>query len=96
MTVFTAFMGLIHMVRSHPISRVRAPGAEVNVLLTQDNRAYIPGHHGGMTGDLMRLVLNGAVRYHLLAGSSDGDVTGGPDYAETQSFRLYQAATGPG
>lgn len=35
----------------------------------------------------------GGVRYHLLAGSSDGDVTGSPEYAETQSFRLYQAAT---
>jgi hypothetical protein len=34
------------------------------------------------------------VRYHILAGSSDGDVTGGPEYAQTQSFRLYQADTG--
>jgi len=65
-TVFTAFMGLVHMVRSHPIRRVRAPGAEVNVLFTQDERAYIPGHHGGLAGQLMRQVLNGAVRYHLL------------------------------
>ncbi|MDO5669608.1 MAG: HNH endonuclease signature motif containing protein [Corynebacterium sp.] len=65
-TVFTAFMGLVHMVRSHPIRRVRAPGAEVNVLFTQDDRAYIPGHHGGLPGQLMRQVLNGAVRYHLL------------------------------
>ena len=84
-TVFTAFMGLIHMVRSHPISRVRAPGAEVNVLLTQDNRAYIPGHHGGMTGDLMRLVLNGAVRYHLLD-------RGGLTLKATRSQRLATSA----
>lgn len=68
-TVFTAFMGLIHMVRSHPLSRVRAPGAEVNVLFTQDNRAFLPGHHGGRTGQLMRSVLNGSVRYHLLSRS---------------------------
>ncbi|QGU04065.1 HNH endonuclease signature motif containing protein [Corynebacterium comes] len=68
-TLFTAFMGLIHMVRSHPLSRVRAPGAEVNVLFTQDNRAFIPGHHGGQTGQLMRTILNGSVRYHLLSRS---------------------------
>lgn len=68
--LFTAFMGLIHMARSHPLSRVRAPGAEVNVLFTQDNRAYIPGHHGGQTGQLLRSVLNGGVRFHLL--SRDG------------------------
>lgn len=34
------------------------------------------------------------VRYHLLAGTADGDVTGGPEQPATQSFRLYQAATG--
>lgn len=68
-TVFTAFMGLVHMVRSHPLSRVRAPGAEVNVLFTQDNRAFLPGHHGGQTGQLMRSLLNGSVRYHLLSRS---------------------------
>ena len=33
------------------------------------------------------------VRYHLLAGSSDGDVTGGPESPVTQSFRILQAAT---
>lgn len=66
-TMFTAFMGLIHMVRSHPLSRVRAPGAEVNVLFTQDQRAFLPGHHGGQTGQLMRSLLNGSVRYHLLS-----------------------------
>lgn len=84
-TVFTAFMGLVHMVRSHPVSRVRAPGAEVNVLVTQDDRAYIPGHHGGMTGDLLRLVLNGSVRYHLLDRS-------GLTLKTTRSQRLATSA----
>lgn len=65
-TVFTAFMGLVNMARSHPLSRVRAPGAEVNVLFTPDHRAFLPGHHGGQTGQLIRHVLNGSVRFHLL------------------------------
>lgn len=34
------------------------------------------------------------VRYHLLAGSSDGDVTGQPGYPEAMSFRLLAAARG--
>lgn len=34
------------------------------------------------------------VRYHLIAGSSDGDVTGAPDVAATQYWRLLQADTG--
>ncbi|MDO5512628.1 HNH endonuclease signature motif containing protein [Corynebacterium sp.] len=65
-TVFTAFMGLINMARCHPVSRLRAPGAEVNVLYTQDGRAYLPGHHGGQTGQLLRHLVNGSVRFHLL------------------------------
>ncbi|HHU67617.1 HNH endonuclease [Corynebacterium sp.] len=84
-TVFTAFMGLIHIARSHPVSRVRAPGAEVNVMVTQDGRAFIPGHHGGQTGHLMRAILNGAVRYHLL------DRTG-LTLKVTRSTRLATAA----
>lgn len=34
------------------------------------------------------------VRFHLLAGASDGDVTGSPEAPAAQSFRLYQAAYG--
>lgn len=34
------------------------------------------------------------VRYHVLSGSSDGDVTGGPDTPYTQYWRLSEAARG--
>lgn len=34
------------------------------------------------------------VRFHLLAGSADGDVTGQPGYPEALSFRLLAAAEG--
>lgn len=61
-----AFSTMIHMVRHHPHSRPTAPGAQVNVILTADNRAYIPGHHGGQTGDILRSVLHGSVAVHLL------------------------------
>jgi len=64
--MLSAFLGMINVVRSHPTSRLRAPGAQVNVLMTLDQRAYIPERHGGQTGDLLRSVLNGDVRYHLL------------------------------
>ena len=33
--------------------------------------------------------------YHLIAGASDGDVTGGADCSQCQFFRLSQAALGP-
>lgn len=34
------------------------------------------------------------VRYHVISGSSDGDVTGGPESHATQWWRLSSAATG--
>lgn len=61
-----AFISMLHIVRSGPQSKVTAPGAQVNVLMTLDNRAYIPGHHGGQTGDVLRTALNGEVSIHLL------------------------------
>ncbi len=33
--------------------------------------------------------------YFLLAGTADGDVTGGVDYNETQFFRIWERDTGP-
>lgn len=64
--LISSLFGMINMVRSQPTSSLRAPGAQVNVLITQDGRAVIPGRHGGQTGDLLRSVVNGDLRYHLL------------------------------
>lgn len=64
--MLSAFLGMINVVRSQPRSKVRAPGAQVNVLMTLDERVYIPGRHGGETGDFIRSVLNSEVCYHLL------------------------------
>lgn len=62
----SAFVAMCHIVRSSPQSRVTAPGAQVNILMTLDNRAYIPDHHGGQTGEVLRTALNGEMRVHLL------------------------------
>lgn len=61
-----AFIGMFHIVRSNSQNKMTAPGAQVNVLMTPDNRAYIPGHHGGNTGDILRTALNGEVSVHVL------------------------------
>lgn len=65
-TVLAAFLSMLNMVRTTPHNSPRAPGAQVNVLLTEDGRAVIPERHGAETTDLLRLLLNGTVRYHLL------------------------------
>lgn len=65
-TVLPAFLSVLNMVRTTPHNSRRAPGAQVNVLLTEDGRAVLPERHGAETADLLRLLINGTVRYHLL------------------------------
>lgn len=61
-----AFLGMINVVRCQPRSSVRAPGAQVNVLTTLDGRATLPGQPAAQSSDLIRSLLNGSLRYHLL------------------------------
>ncbi|GAB2516451.1 HNH endonuclease [Corynebacterium atrinae] len=61
-----AFLGMINVVRCQPRSSVRAPGAQVNVLTTLDGRATLPGQPAAQSSDLIRSIVNGSQRYHLL------------------------------
>lgn len=65
-TMMDALLGAIAVVRSTPKSKVMAPGAEVNVLVTLDGEARIPGHLGAHTAALMNMVANSKFRYHCL------------------------------
>ncbi len=65
-SLLSAFLAVINMVRTHPVSTVRAPGAQVNVLVTLDGRVVIPDRFGAETAALLRSILNGDIRYHLL------------------------------
>lgn len=65
-SLFTGFLGMINIVRTNPRSAVRAPGAEVNILLAPDGRLVLPGHLGTEAANLLRTILNGTARIHLL------------------------------
>ncbi len=64
--LLASFLGVINLVRSSPRNKLRAPGAQINVMLTVDGRVVIPGHHGAETAELLTSVLNGDLAFHLL------------------------------
>lgn len=65
-SLFTGFLGMINIVRTAPRSTVRAPGAELNILLGPDGRLVLPGHLNADAANLLRTILNGTARIHLL------------------------------
>lgn len=59
-----ALFGVIDVVRSQPRSTVRAPGAQVNVIVKENGQMYLPDQLGADPRQVMRLILDGAFRYH--------------------------------
>lgn len=65
-TALVALLTMINMVRDRPKSSVRAPGAEVHAMITVDGLAQLPNQPGASNNELVDLIINSDVRYHLL------------------------------
>ena len=61
-----AFLGLINVARTSPGSRATAPGANVQVMVTDDGRAFMPHNPAAPGSVLIDDVLNGNLQAHLL------------------------------
>lgn len=61
-----ALMGMVNMVRSHPKSTLRAPGAHVNVMMTVDGRAYLPNNAGASSKALANVAANAMLRLNIV------------------------------
>lgn len=64
--LLASFMSMIHMSRTKPTNKQRSPGAQVNVLVSEDGRAVLPQIPGAATSDLVSAALGGDVIVHLL------------------------------
>lgn len=64
-SVLQALLAVISMVRSTPRSKIRAPGAEVNVSVGLDGNTTLVGHVGAETRQLHRLLLNSDAILHV-------------------------------
>lgn len=60
-----AFLTMIRSFLSRPRSEIRAPGAEVNVIVGPDGQVRLPGHTGATAAQLLPMILNGILRIHL-------------------------------
>ncbi|MDR7329443.1 HNH endonuclease [Corynebacterium guangdongense] len=84
--LLASLMTLVRSALLQPRSAVRAPGAEINVIVDADGQPRLPHQPGTTREDLVSLILNGAMRVHLR--NVDG-VT----IEMTKSTRVVPAAT---
>lgn len=64
--LYPAFLAMINMVRTAPVSPLRAPGAQVSIMLNVDGRAWSPGNVQASSDVLHSYVANAVIRLHLL------------------------------
>lgn len=64
--LYPAFLGMIAMVRSNPVSPLRCPGAHVNIVLTEDGRGFMPENIAAPSSVVRSYIANATVRMHLL------------------------------
>ncbi|UIZ91327.1 HNH endonuclease [Corynebacterium sp. CNCTC7651] len=67
--LYAAFLAMINMVRSQPITATRAPGADVTIIVTEDGRAWMPQNPQVPSSALIGYVHNALTRGHLLNGN---------------------------
>lgn len=64
--LMSSFLSLLNIVHCSPANSRRAPGAQVQVLVTEDGHAHLPANPAAASGALSATVLNGYLRGHLL------------------------------
>lgn len=61
-----AFLSMVNMIRCRPTNKLRTPGAQVNLLVSENGRVVMPSIPGASSSALVAAALNGDVRAHLL------------------------------
>ncbi|WP_245527425.1 HNH endonuclease signature motif containing protein [Corynebacterium lipophiloflavum] len=64
--MYAALLAMVHMVRSNPVSELRTPGAHVNIMMTTNGRAWLPGNVAAPSKVLESYVDNALVRLQML------------------------------
>ena len=62
----SALLSMIAMVRSRPVSDLRAPGAHVNIMMTTNGRTWLPGNLAAPSETVKNYLDNAMLRLHLL------------------------------
>lgn len=64
--LYPAFIAMMDMVRTKPASPLRAPGAHVNIVLTEGGGAWMPQNISARSAEVRSYIANATVRMHLL------------------------------
>ncbi len=65
--LYDAFMAMVGMVRSAPMSPLRSPGAQVNIMVTEDGRCWMPENQAASSDEIKHYVGNALTRIHTLS-----------------------------
>lgn len=63
--LYNAFVNMIQMVRANPVTPVRAPGANVTIMLTEDGKAWMPQNPQVPSSVVRDYVANAMYRMHI-------------------------------
>lgn len=61
-----ALMGMVNIVRTNPKNTLRAPAAQVNVMMTVDGNAYLPNNAGAPSTALENIVSNALMKLNIV------------------------------
>lgn len=64
--LYPAFLTMVQMVRSNPTSPLRSPGAQVNIMVTEDGRCWMPQNASAPSEAIRSYVANAVTRMHFL------------------------------
>ncbi|WP_394281375.1 HNH endonuclease signature motif containing protein [Corynebacterium sp.] len=64
--MLSSLQGMINIVRNNPGVAKRAPGAQVNIMMTQDGHAFLPFQPKAVASKLANIAGNAIQRVHLL------------------------------
>lgn len=66
--MYDAFLAMVGMVRTTPVSPLRSPGAQVNIMVTEDGRCWMPENLSARSEEVRHYVANARARLHVLDG----------------------------
>lgn len=64
--VYAALLAMVDMVRAHPISPLRSPGVQVNLMVNQGGGCWMPENRAARSEDVRSYLANAVVRLHLM------------------------------
>lgn len=67
--MYDAFITMINIVRTNPVSPLRAPGAHVNIMCTTDGKTWMPSNPQAPSRVIRQYITNAMGRWHIIDGN---------------------------